>query len=297
MADRFWIDVFVQLGRRLESFGRDECSRHVITQALVDNPWFTEHDILFAVNAIREQMLNEGKLSRWIANYGEAGDRSLPFPSPRPASSGCTLGIIMAGNIPLVGFADLLYGLICGYECHVKTSSKDTALMSYMIDLIEDISDDIHVGRTINATPDALIATGSDETVRTLRGLYPGGRALFRGTRLSIAVLSGNETDVELRLLADDIFTYCGLGCRNVSLLFVPEGFDMQHAAGVFKTYEPVRPAYRNNYLQNRAVGMMESPQGVVDGGFFTLVPCNYFPLYISIINYITYTNLEQIDS
>ena len=280
------IDVFAELGRRLKNFGSDERSRQVVRQAVTDNPWFTECDMVFAVRALCEQMLNRRKLAEWITPYDLSGC----------CSAGKKLGIIMAGNIPFVGFADLLYGIVCGYECHIKISSKDSVGMSYIADLLEDISRDIRIGRSIEGHPDALIASGSDDTMRTLRAIYPGVRSLFRGTRSSAAVLSGDESEAALRLLADDIFTYNGLGCRNVSLLFVPEGFDLHRVAGIFGKYSSVNPKYLQNYRQTRALALMESPVNVIDGGFFTLVAGDYFPHCINQINCITYTNIEEVD-
>jgi hypothetical protein len=287
----FWTDVLAELGRRLESFGHDARSREVIARAVADNGWFSERDMVLTVNALREQMLDRDKLAEWVAGYGP-----LPFPSPCYGSTGRALGIVMAGNIPFVGFADLLYGLFCGYKCHIHTSGKDSVGMTYVVDLLEDISPQIHIGRTIPASLDALIATGDDSTVRTLRAQYPWVRALFRGTRSSIAVLSGRETRAELELLADDIFMYNGLGCRNASLLFVPEGTDMRQIADILKTYGPINDAWRNNYLQNRALAIMENDGAVIDGGFFTLTPGDDFPLYISRINHVAYADLEVVE-
>lgn len=278
-----WIVVFATLGDRLATFGADEPSRQVIRDALAANPWFTEADITFSISAIRKKILAREALAAWLAGYSEI-----------PAGHGKSLGIIMAGNIPAVGFADLMYGLICGYRCHIKTSSKDSHIIRYIVYLLKEICNDLPIFFTVDNAPDALIATGSDNTIRHLRVLYPESKSLFRGSRSSIAVLSGCESEAELQLLASDIFTYSGLGCRNVSLIFVPEGYDITRLTHQLAAYPSAHPKYCNNYLQNKVLLQMTGVE-FIDGGFFLMRCHNDFPLQISEIDYTYYSDLQEV--
>lgn len=278
-----WIAVFAALGDRLAAFGEDERSRRVIRDAVAANAWFTEADMILSIMSIREKMLSREVLSAWLAGYGGL-----------PAGHGKSLGIVMAGNIPAVGFADLMYGLICGYNCQIKTSSKDSVIITYIADLLHEIDRNLHICFTIENDPDVLIATGSDNAIRHLRARYSRSETLFRGSRSSIAILSGRESDSELRSLADDVFTYNGLGCRNVSLLFLPTGYDVTRLAGIFSAYPSVHAKYRNNYLQNRALSRMNGAD-VLDGGFFTMRRSDDFPVWISEIAYTYYDDMQAV--
>ncbi len=269
-------DIFAELGRCLENFGVDANSRRAAVRAVADNPWFTSRSVVMAVDAIRTRMLDKQVLEEWLSSY------TLPPPHSRK------LNIIMAGNIPLVGFADLMYGLVCGYDCYIKPSSKDRELIVHIAGLLGGISSGVRITEGLCDAPDALIATGSDNTVRLLQSRYPGVRSLFRGSRSSAAVLSGSESEEDLRGLSEDIFSYCGLGCRNVSMLLLPEGYDVRSLAETLSRYAFEHPKYRNNYLQNKALLQMQGEE-FVDGGFFTLVPSGDFPLYISRISYAFY--------
>ncbi len=267
------LDILTRLGDRLGDFGHDAPSQRAMEAAMRDNPWFGHGDIMMAVCALREKMLRGDVLREWLARYGDTPCR------------GATLGIIMAGNIPLVGFHDLMCGIAAGCRCLVKTSSKDSALMSYIVDTINDPS--VSIG--ITTTPDMLIATGSDNTVRQLQSQWPGVRALWRGSRSSAAILTGDETDAELEGLAHDIFSYSGLGCRSVSFIWLPHRYDIQRLANKLSSWRgPVNPKYRNNYLQNKAIAAMAG-RDFVDGGFFTLCESDEFPLNISEISYSFY--------
>ena len=208
------IAVFAELGRRLETFGRDAASRAAIARASAENGWFSHGDITNSVASIRKTMLDQQALQAWAASYPTVT-------TPK------NVGVIMAGNIPLVGFFDLLCVIVSGHSLFLKMSSKDKALMSYMISQLTEIYPQIPIYELGDSTPDAIIATGSDNTNRYFRSRYGHLPAIFRGSRSSAAVLDGNETPEELAGLADDIFTYSGLGCRNVSHLILPPGYDL----------------------------------------------------------------------
>lgn len=187
--------------------------------------------------AIADDMLRRDRLETWLAPY------PVPVAVPRRVL------VVMAGNIPLVGFFDLLCVLAAGHRCLVKPSAKDRVLTEYVVGMLRELDPEVPVGFYDGSSPvDAVIATGSDNANRYFRTQYAGIPALLRGSRQSVAVLSGRETEAQLEGLADDIWAYSGLGCRRVSLLFVPEGYDLR------LRMPAVNEKYRNNYRQQKAL-------------------------------------------
>ena len=272
------IDIFVALGVRLRRFGEDEQSRRVLAEAIACNEWFTAEDIHRAIDAICEEFLDREKLSKWVAQY------SIP-------ASARHVAIIMAGNIPLVGFFDMMCAVMSGYETYIKPSSKDTVLTKYVVDTLRDISDDVHIfDYDSEADYDMIIATGGAEAARYFRTRYASTPALIRGSRHSVAVLAGDESEQELRGLRDDIFTYNGLGCRNVSLIFLPRGMRLEIDA------PKMNPMYRGNYLHCKAMRSMMGQPFVDFGECIAVEECS-FSSNISQINYCYYDTLAGVES
>ena len=274
------IEIFSELGARLAEFGSDGASRSVMVRAVAANEWFSVNDIRYAVEAVRSEMLDAEKVSKWLAHYPSSDIRH-----PR------RVAIIMAGNIPLVGFFDLMCVIASGDIPCVKPSSKDRALEEYVEQLLCEIEPSLRIEKyTEGAEYDAVIATGGDSANLYFRTAFEGVPALLRGSRHSVAVLSGKEKTSDLELLAEDIFTHSGLGCRNVSLLFVPKGFKPKLKVGKMSL------AYHNNYLQCRALLTM---QGVKfeDLGEAVLVRSAVaeFPRFLSQINVVEYSLLEEV--
>ena len=231
------IELFSALGRRLADFGGDAPTQEVAERACRANGWFTPADVRRAVAAIADGMLRRDRLETWLAPY------PVPVAVPRRVL------VVMAGNIPLVGFFDLLCVLAAGHRCLVKPSAKDRVLTEYVVGMLRELDPEVPVGFCDGSSPvDAVIATGSDNANRYFRTQYAGIPALLRGSRQSVAVLSGRETEAQLEGLADDIWAYSGLGCRSVSLLFVPEGYDLR------LRMPAVNEKYRNNYRQQKAL-------------------------------------------
>ena len=232
------IDLFSELGARLCGFGADDVTQAVMEAACRANGWFTPADVRRAVGAIARDMLSREKLEAWLGNYP-----AVPVAVPRRVL------VVMAGNIPLVGFFDLLCTVVSGHRCLLKPSAKDTVLMEYVVGQLRDIDASVPVEFYDGVSPvDAVIATGSDNANRYFRAQYAGIPALLRGNRQSVAVLGGRETPAQLTALADDIWAYSGLGCRSVSLLFLPEGYDLQ------LRMPEVNVKYRNSYRQQKAL-------------------------------------------
>lgn len=272
------IDLFCALGRLLSDFGNDAPSCRALEAACAANEWFAPGDVRRAVGALVDEMLQPGKLAAWLARYP-----ALPVAAPR------NVLVVMAGNIPLVGFFDLLCTLAAGHRCTVKPSSKDTALMEYVVGLLRGIDPAVPV-RFHDGTEsvEAVIATGSNNAVRYFQSRYAGIPTLLRGSRQSVAVLSGNETPRQIEGLCDDIWAYSGLGCRNVSLVFVPEGYEAK------LHIKQVNSKYRSNYIQQKALLVMQRVP-FVDLGGAVLVEQREFPEALSRIAVSRYRSLEEV--
>ncbi len=274
------IELFSGLGKRLAAFGNDTASRAAIEQAHAENGWFSPDEICRAVGALADRMLRPDTLRAWLARY--------PVPVARPRR----VLVVMAGNIPLVGFADLLCVVAAGDRCLIKPSSKDRVLIEYVVRLLREADPDVPIEFS-DGNPsgiDAVIATGSDNANRTFRSRYASLPALLRGSRHSAAVLSGHETPEELQALADDMFAYSGLGCRSVSLLFLPRGYDLRLQPPV------MNDKYRHNYLQAKAVLAM---QGLPfrDLGTALLIEERSFPTALSCIHCARYDSLAEVEA
>jgi hypothetical protein len=279
------VDIFAELGRRLSAFGEDASTRDVIRQAVEANPWFTADEVALAAWALAQQMFSAEALSAWLAGYP-----ALPVTQP------CSVLIVMAGNIPFVGFQDLLCVLAAGHGAVVKPSSKDSVPMRWLIAELRDIEPEIPISYFGEGErPDVVVAMGGNDSIRALGAMYEDVPALLRGSRWSVAVLGGSETPEQLSALADDIFAYSGLGCRNVSLILVPEGFDIARLENTLRSYpHPINPKYINNYRQARALLSMNGTK-FTDCGHCVLCEEWDFPAAVSRINYARYSSVKEV--
>jgi len=272
------IGVFAALGGRLAAFGRDEATARIVAQACRENEWFTPHDVERAAAALARDMLCRGRLEAWAGRY------SVPVAAPRRVLT------ILAGNIPLVGFYDLLCVLVSGHRCLVKPSSKDRVLTEWIVGQLQQIDPDVPVELYDGSAPvDAVIATGSDDARRLFAARYAGIPSLLRGSRQSVAVLSGRETPQQMEGLADDIWAYSGLGCRSVSLVFLPEGMPLR-----LRVPETLNPLCRNDYLRSRALLRMTG-RPFVDLGGAVAVEGRAFPDSLSRIAFSFYRDPAEV--
>ena len=219
-----------------------------------ENGWFTPEYIDFAVANICDAFLQKDKLEAWVAAY------NLPETNPNPK----TIGLVMAGNIPLVGFHDLLCCFITGHHVLVKTSSKDDVMIKHLIKQLyqQDVTIQNQIAfaeRLKNC--DAYIATGSNNTSRYFEFYFAKYPHIIRRNRTSVAILDGTETPAELEGLADDAMIYFGLGCRNVTQLYVPEGYDFIPLLAALNKYSWAgdHHKYRNNYDYNLALHILNN--------------------------------------
>jgi hypothetical protein len=229
------------------------------------NPWFTPGNVRRAVMAIGNSLTME-KLEQWISAY----------PGLQEEREQETVGVVMAGNIPMVGFHDLLCVLLTGNRLKAKLSSKDEHLMKAATETLTDLEPaltgmiELTSGRLQGF--ERVIATGSNNTSRYFEYYFRNVPYLIRHNRNSIAILDGKETPEELELLADDIFSYFGLGCRNVSKLWLPEGYDPASLPEHWNRYRNLcsHHKYAVNYDHNKAV-MIVNRDRYTDGGFVLL--------------------------
>jgi hypothetical protein len=234
------IDLLVELGQFMQS--DDESWQAAKTRAFHHNAWFIPDFIEMSVNQIVDQWLQPGLLEKWVRKY--------EFPSRTPVPK--KVGIVMAGNIPLVGFHDFLCCFLSGHQTFIKLSSKDPWLFPEIFEFLNrkiPVTEQIRTASLLKGM-DAYIATGSNNSARYFDyyfGKYP---SLIRRNRTSIAILEGNETAEELDKLADDVFQYFGLGCRNVTQIRVPEKYDFIPLLQAFRKYQWMADhhKYKNNY-------------------------------------------------
>jgi hypothetical protein len=256
----------------------------VILNSHIHNPWFTEDNVRYALGSI-SKLLDREKITGWLQNY------NIP---DNPANTK-TVAIIMAGNIPLVGFHDMLCVHLSGHRLLAKLSVKDEYLPAILAEIISFLSGnemDTRFEKDRLKGFDAVIATGSNNTSRYFEyyfGKYP---SIIRKNRNSAAILDGSESPGELGCLSDDVFRYFGLGCRNVSKIFIPSGYDFSSLAGAFDRYRHIADhnQWANNYEYQRAVHLIDRVPHLDTG--FLLMRENRSPASpISVINY------EMVDS
>lgn len=232
------IDYLVSLGAYME--GQSEEWESAKDRAVQGNQWFTAAHIETAVKNIVSGFLQKDKLTEWTHSYTLS---ALP----------ATVGITMAGNIPLVGFHDFLCGYLSGHRMRIKYSSKDQVLLPHLIEVLsrsdEGIKEQIQSADMLKSC-DAYIATGSNNSARYFEQYFAKYPHIIRRNRTSVAILDGAESKEELRALADDVFLYFGLGCRNVTQVCIPAGYNLQLLFDAFAPYSNYinHNKFRNNY-------------------------------------------------
>ncbi|MFR9502917.1 MAG: acyl-CoA reductase [Rikenellaceae bacterium] len=273
------VDIACTLASRLKDFGKTPESKRVIESAIELNPWFSHDEICMAVEAISNHMLNKERLDEWLSQYP-----SLPKHTAQ------RVGIIMAGNIPLVGFFDLLCTLMAGDEAWIKPSSKDRPLIEYICSTLKHIEPNIPIyDYNDSSQVDAVIATGGDDANRHFKQVFKSKRRLLRASRHSIAVLCTEPRREQLELLTKDIYTYSGLGCRNVAMIFSPKGYNVNIPAHTSNT------KYKNNYLQSRAL-LTINKRDFTDNGSSIFIHSRELPHTLSAISIYEYDSLEEVE-
>ena len=252
------------------------------------NPWFTKDSVLKALGGIA-QMLDAEVLRQWLSPY-----------QLTPTAQVRTVGLVMAGNIPLVGFHDLLCVLASGHRVLAKTSSKDDRLIKKVLELLGDI--DPELGERISLTDetlkgvDAVIATGSNNSARYFEYYFRNTPHIIRKNRNGVAVLTGEESQEELYRLGEDIFTYFGMGCRNVTKLFIPDSYDLTILMGVMDRFSHLyqHHKYGNNVDYYRTLYLMNQ-DSLLDNGVLLLKEDSAIASPVGVVFYERYSEIAQV--
>ncbi len=283
------VSTFVKLGELLAEVASNPENttwESSLRQAEAENRWFTSENIALALRSISD-MLQPEKLKKWLDRYEipETGDKKV--------------GLIMAGNIPLVGFHDLMCVLLSGNSAVVKTSSLDRRLPKKLVETITEINPEL--GSQIKIVDGKLedfthvIATGSNNSARYFEyyfGKYPN---IIRKNRNSIAIINGDETEDELRALGKDIFRYFGLGCRNVSKVYLSDKVEPEKLLATLEDWNPIaqHTKYFNNYEYHKAIFLVEK-MAHLDNGFLLLREDPNLGCPVGVLHYQTYATLDQ---
>ncbi len=295
------IQAFVKLGEFLRAYGRYKAGEtapankltsfsrldDIVSMAGHKNGWFTEENLLYAFSAWGKALTPQG-INNWLTSYS-----FKKTPSKQVA-------IIMAGNIPMVGFHDLLAVVLTGNRAIIKLSSNDTDFLPFFISLLETYESALKGSMIITkgtlTSFDAVIATGSNNTSRYFEYYFGHKPNIIRKNRNSIAILTGSESKEQLNALGEDIFRYFGLGCRSVSKLFVPQGYDFDLFFKAIESYSFLKDhhKYHNNYDYNKAVYLM-SQFPFLDNNFFMLKEDEHYASPIGTVFYEQYSSLDTL--
>lgn len=280
------IKSFLLLKDKLKALKPDQ-RKKLYSKAHRHNPWFTEGNIDLAFEGLF-RFLDEEKLEKWLKAYPERTGK------PK------VVGVVMAGNIPMVGIHDFLTVLISGHKLQAKLSSKDEVLIRFVADMLCEaepaFNDRVRFVERLKDY-DAVIATGSDNTSRYFEYYFSGVPHIIRRNRTSAGILSGEETAEDFGLLADDIFHYFGMGCRNISKVYLPESPDPEILIKAFGKYKSVinHHKYANNYYYNRSVLLVnQTPH--IDTGFLLLQKSADLASPLSVLYYENYKDREDLN-
>ena len=297
------IKGFVQLGKLMTALGKEEPwsgfsigateeeyakIQHIIARQFSYNGWFSKENVLQSLRSLGN-LLTEEKITDWLNDYSYTE-------TPK------RIGIIMAGNIPLVGFHDFLCVLLSGNIAVSKLSSDDNTLLpalgEQLIQFAPTLKERIIFSMGKLGDIDAIIATGSDNSFQYFEQYFGKYPHLFRKNRTSIAIFTGKETKEELTKLGIDIFSYYGLGCRNVSHLLIPQGFELNRFFEAIIDFHPIvnHHKYANNYDYNKAVYLMNLME-ILDNHFVLLRETDELFSPLSMVHYHYYTDQSEVNS
>ena len=279
------IGVFSKLAAAMKNI-----PEQLFFQAESQNPWFTVENQKQAIKSWINQLSNEN-LNAWLKPY-----------QLKENTKSQNVLIIMAGNIPLVGFHDLLSVLITGNKAVIKMSSNDSVLLPYIIDMLVKIesrfADFVGFGKAGSGKKfDAIIATGSNQAAKYFEYYFQDVKKIIRKNRNSLAVLDGSESKSDLSNLAKDVFSYFGLGCRNVSKVFLPKNYDLDLLFEAFFSFQDIieHKKYANNYDYNKSIFLMGSHQ-LIENGFLLLKEDTSLNSPLAMLHYEYYEDMRQVE-
>ena len=262
----------------------DERFSSVLRKSENENSWFTIENQKISLNQWAD-LLTEKNIKNWLADY-------------QIATAPKKVGLILAGNIPLVGFHDVISVILSQHIPVIKLSSKDKTMLPFLLSKWNEFSEGNIQYEFAERLKDfdAVIATGSNNTARYLEYYFKDSLSIIRKNRTSVAVLKGDETVGELQLLAEDIFRYFGLGCRNVTRLFIPNDFLIDKIFESFLNFKDVinHHKYANNYEYNRAIYLLNAEK-FWDNNFVMLKEDEALFSPLSVLNFSRYQNIEEV--
>ena len=284
------LQMRIELAARLGQYISSGSSEWLETkhEASLVNPWFTPEFIDMAAGNIAKHFLDIQKLENWTSSY------KIETTAPKK------IGIVMAGNIPLVGFHDFLCVFISGHKAIIKASSKDEVLIKHLVQKLTEWNKEISelvAFQEMLKNCDAYIATGSNNSARYFEYYFKRYPHIIRRNRTSVAILEGNETTKELEELADDVHLYFGMGCRNVTKIFVPKDYEFIPLLTAFKKYDHFKDhnKYKNNYDYNLALHILNGKFYMANESMILLEnPSIFSP--ISQLNYEFYTDKKTVE-
>ncbi|MBD8081534.1 acyl-CoA reductase [Chryseobacterium caseinilyticum] len=280
-----WINTY--LSKDSGKFNENDAEfEQILRKSEIENPWFTQENQKLALEQW-VSVLNQSEIEQWLSKYPENKIQKR-------------VGLILAGNIPLVGFHDVISVILSNHIPVIKLSSKDKSMLPFLLKKWKEISNGSLQYETVERLEDfdAVIATGSNNTARYLEYYFKDHHSIIRRNRTSVGVISGNETAEELRLLASDIFQYFGLGCRNVTRLFIPKDFVIDRVFESFIDFKEIinHNKYANNYDYNRAVYLLNQDK-FWDNNFVMLKEDEKLFSPLSVIHFSRYENIDEVKS
>lgn len=281
------IDILTKLGNYMQS--DDPVWLEAKEKASRQNGWFITEFTELSVQNIAISFLQKNILEKWVSA------NQLPETNPHPKK----VGIVMAGNIPLVGFHDFLCVFIAGHKALIKPSSKDETLIRHITETLMDWNEEIKdlvQFETMLKNCDAYIATGSNNSAGYFEYYFKKYPHIIRRNRTSVAILTGEETKEELEMLADDVFLYFGLGCRNVTKIYVPEKYDFIPLLDALKKYDRFADhhKYKNNYDYYLAIHLLNKKFYMSTASILLIEDPSVFSP-ISQLNYEYYTDVDEL--
>ncbi len=277
------IEALAKLGDWMQTL--DEPTLSFIQSLYHKNPWYTFDNVQKQLQAIGES-LNKDNLTTWVESY-EAPENTK------------TVGLILAGNLPLVGFHDILCTLIMGFNAMIKVSSDDAGLTTYILKKLVEIEPSfkskIHIVERLGDF-DLVIATGSNNSSRYFEHYFGKKPHIIRKNRNSLAIIHGDETPEELAELGKDIFDYFGLGCRSVSKIYIPQGYNIATFYEAIESYKTVQDHYKynNNYDYNKSIYLINGDKHF-DNGFLLLKEDTNLASPLAVVFYEEYDNLDKL--
>lgn len=290
------IQVLADLGERIQfelnHSPYNEAFENLLNKVNQRNPWFTKESVVQSLS-VWANLLESNNLNHFISRY-----ETVLFEKKNDK----VVLLILAGNIPLVGLHDVICSFLSGSKSMIKVSSKDALLLSYLIEQIKTInstaSDYFEISETKAQGFTHVIATGSNNSARYFDHYFSKFPNIIRKNRSSLAIITPETTDTELEYLANDVFQYFGLGCRNVTQLCVPHSFDFDRLKNAFNSYATIinHNKYANNYDYHKAIALMNGDP-FIDFEFILLQNKSMLKSPLGVLHYNFYENLTEVNS